>query len=69
MVSERGDIYVAEDVGNMELVTILANGNIQPLLQVVDQDHSKITGPPLILAALVCTVALNVGPVEGYSIT
>ncbi len=47
MVSERGDIYVAEDGGNMELVTILANGNIQPLLQVVDQDHSEITGPAI----------------------
>jgi len=40
-----GDVLVAEDGGDMEIVAILADGTIKPLLQVVDHPNSEITGP------------------------
>lgn len=40
-----GDIFVAEDGGDMEVVLITPDGVISPFLQVVDQDHSELTGP------------------------
>lgn len=40
----RGELLIAEDGGNMEIV-ILAAGMIKPLLQIIGQDHSEITGP------------------------
>lgn len=39
-----GELLVAEDGGNMEIV-ILAAGTIKPLLQVVGHDRSEIAGP------------------------
>ncbi|MBK6617376.1 MAG: alkaline phosphatase PhoX [Nitrosomonas sp.] len=39
-----GELLIAEDGGNMEIV-ILAAGMIKPLLQIIGQDHSEITGP------------------------
>jgi len=44
-VFPTGDLLVAEDGGDMQIVTIDVNGNISPLLQVVGQDESEITGP------------------------
>lgn len=44
-VSSGGDILVAEDGGDMQIVVIDSQGNIAPLLQVVGQDGSEITGP------------------------
>ena len=40
-----GDILVAEDGGDMQMVVIDSQGNIAPLLQVTGQDESEITGP------------------------
>ncbi len=40
-----GDILVAEDGGNMQLVSLDADGRAQPLLQIVGQEGSEITGP------------------------
>ncbi|WP_419926223.1 alkaline phosphatase PhoX [Candidatus Poriferisocius sp.] len=40
-----GDVYVAEDGGNMEVVIISPEGEVAPFLRVVDQDGSEITGP------------------------
>ncbi len=40
-----GDILVAEDAGDMEVVAILADGRLLPLVQVMGQDESEITGP------------------------
>ncbi|WP_419928965.1 alkaline phosphatase PhoX [Candidatus Poriferisocius sp.] len=40
-----GDVYVAEDGGNMEIVIITPEGEVAPFLRVVDQDGSEITGP------------------------
>jgi secreted PhoX family phosphatase len=44
-VSPTGDILVAEDGGNMEIVAILPNGSLKPLVQVTGQNGSEITGP------------------------
>lgn len=44
-VSPRGDIFVAEDGDNMQLVALTANGDVKPFLQVVGHDKSEITGP------------------------
>ncbi len=43
--SAVGDLYVAEDGGDMQLVMISPNGSVAPVLQVVGQDGSEITGP------------------------
>ena len=40
-----GDILVAEDGGNMQLVSLDAQGHGQPIIQVVGQESSEITGP------------------------
>ena len=44
-MSPAGDVLVAEDGGNMEIVAISADGVVAPLLQVTGQDGSEITGP------------------------
>lgn len=41
----NGDLYVAEDGGNMELVRIAATGEVAPFLRVLGQEASEITGP------------------------
>ncbi len=43
--SSGGDLLVAEDGGDMQICVIDANGEVAPLLQVVGQDDSEITGP------------------------
>ena len=40
-----GDLIVAEDGGNMELVIITAEGTVAPLLRVTGHDGSELTGP------------------------
>jgi len=44
-VSPAGDILVAEDGGDMQVVAISASGILVPLVQVTGQDLSEITGP------------------------
>ena len=44
-VASSGKVLVAEDGGDMQIVVIDANGDVAPLLQVVGQDGSEITGP------------------------
>ena len=44
-VSAGGDLLVAEDGGDMQIVVIDAAGKLAPLLQIVGQDQSEITGP------------------------
>ena len=43
--TRRGDLIVAEDGGNMELVVISKHGLVQTLLRVMNQGGSEITGP------------------------
>lgn len=44
-VSSGGDILVAEDGGDMQIVVIDGSGKVAPLMQIVGQDGSEITGP------------------------
>ena len=46
-VSPLGDVYVAEDGGNMQIVALTPGGAVNPVVQVVGQDGSEITGPAL----------------------
>lgn len=46
-VSPSGQLLVAEDGGDMQLVVVDANGTAAPLLQVDGQSQSEITGPAL----------------------
>jgi secreted PhoX family phosphatase len=43
--SRSGDLFVAEDGGNMEVVILTPEGVASPLLRIVGQDGSEITGP------------------------
>lgn len=43
--SSSGDVLVAEDGDDMQLVAIGRNGEVRPLLMVEDQNHSEVTGP------------------------
>ncbi len=43
--SLSGDLYVAEDAGNMEIVLITVDGEVAPLLRVLDHQDSELTGP------------------------
>lgn len=45
LACHAGDLLVAEDGGNMELILVRQSGDIEPVLQVTGQDHSEITGP------------------------
>lgn len=44
-VSASGDVLVAEDGGDMEIVALLPTGEAKPLVQIVGYDESEITGP------------------------
>lgn len=44
-VTPSGDVVVAEDGGDMQIVAVTAEGSVVPLLQIVEQDGSEITGP------------------------
>ena len=45
VVSSFGDIYVAEDGGDMQLCLITPDRIVAPFLQVVGHDGSEVTGP------------------------
>ena len=45
VISPAGDVLVAEDGGDMQLVLLTATGEIMPLLQIVGHDRSEIAGP------------------------
>ena len=44
-VSASGDVLVAEDGGDMQVVAILPSGELKPLVQLVGYEDSEITGP------------------------
>ncbi|HEX4894772.1 MAG TPA: alkaline phosphatase PhoX [Solimonas sp.] len=43
-VTSQGDVLVAEDGGDMQIVVILPDRTLKPLLQIVGQDSSEIAG-------------------------
>ncbi len=42
-----GDVYVAEDGGNMQLIALTPSGDVKPVVEVTGQPSSEITGPAL----------------------
>lgn len=45
VATRSGDLFVAEDGGNMEIVMITRDRVVAPLLRVVGQDSSELAGP------------------------
>jgi secreted PhoX family phosphatase len=45
VVARSGDVYVAEDGGNMQLVILAPDESVSPFLEVTGQSDSEITGP------------------------
>jgi secreted PhoX family phosphatase len=43
--NRAGELFVAEDGGNMEIVLITPDGVITPFLRIIGQDGSEIAGP------------------------
>ncbi|SFF44739.1 protein of unknown function [Fontimonas thermophila] len=43
-VTPQGDVLVAEDGGDMQVVVILPDGTLKPLLQITGQDQSEVAG-------------------------
>jgi secreted PhoX family phosphatase len=43
--SRSGDLYVAEDGGNMEINIITPEGVVAPFLRILNHSSSEITGP------------------------
>ncbi len=43
-VSSSGDIYVAEDGGDLQIVVIDVHGNLYPVVQLEGHDRSEVTG-------------------------
>ena len=46
-VSPNGEVYVAEDTGDMQIVALTQSGNVTPIVQVVGVTGSEICGPAL----------------------
>ena len=46
-IAPSGEIYVAEDGGDMQLVVLSQSGETYPIAQVVGQEDSEITGPAI----------------------
>jgi secreted PhoX family phosphatase len=43
----NGDVYVAEDPGNLQIVALTPSGNVKPIVQLTGQNFTEITGPAL----------------------
>ncbi len=46
-VAAGGDIYVAEDPGDLQLVALTTAGQVKPIIQLMKQPGSEIAGPAL----------------------
>ena len=46
-VRENGDVYVAEDPDNLQIVALTQSGGVKPIVQVTGQFGTEITGPAL----------------------
>jgi len=44
-ITPEGDVIVAEDGGSMQLVALTEGGDVVPILKLVGQDLSELTGP------------------------
>jgi secreted PhoX family phosphatase len=43
--NKSGELLVAEDGGDLQIVVITKDGKVKPLLQLIGHDYSEITGP------------------------
>lgn len=68
-VSCCGDVLVAEDGGSMQIVAILPDGSLKPLVQVTGQDTSEITGPAFDPSGTRLYFSSQRGGAEGQGIT
>jgi secreted PhoX family phosphatase len=68
-VSCCGDVLVAEDGGSMQVVAILPDNSLKPLLQVTGQDGSEITGPAFDPSGTRLYFSSQRGGAEGQGIT
>ncbi len=64
-IAPSGEIYVAEDGGDMQLVALTRDGTPFPIAQVVGQDGSEITGPAVIGNRLYFSSQRGSGPFIG----
>ena len=46
-VSSLGDVYVAEDPGDLQIVALTATGNVVRVVQITGQSGTEVTGPAL----------------------
>ena len=46
-VSPCGDVYVAEDPGDLQIVALTPAGDVKPIVQLVGTSGTEITGPAL----------------------
>ncbi len=45
--SSRGDVFVAEDPGNLRIVALTAGGAVKPVVEITGQTGTEVTGPAL----------------------
>lgn len=45
--SPAGDVFIAEDGGNMEIVALTPSGDVKPVIRVVGHSGSEVAGPAL----------------------
>ena len=64
-IAPSGEIYVAEDGGNMQLVALTQSGEPFPIAQVVGQEDSEITGPAVYGNRLYFSSQRGTGPFSG----
>jgi hypothetical protein len=64
-IAPSGEIYVAEDGGDMQLVILTQEGEPIPIAQVFGQDDSEITGPAIYGNRLYFSSQRGTGPFSG----
>ena len=45
VITPRGEVIVAEDGGNMQVIALMPDGSLMPLVQIIGHDASEICGP------------------------
>ena len=64
-IAPSGEIYVAEDGGDMQVVILTQSGETFPIAQVPGQEGSEITGPAIYENRLYFSSQRGVGPFSG----
>ena len=64
-IAPSGEIYVAEDGGDMQIVALTQDGTPIPIAQIFDQEDSEITGPAVFGNRLYFSSQRGIGPFIG----